>query len=123
MAGGGEADSLERLYRVIESRRAADPAASYTARLLAAGRGQLARKLGEEAIELVVAATADDRRAITAESADLLYHLLVLWADAGIEPAEVWAELARREGTSGIEEKRRRGGGTAAGTEGTDDGL
>ncbi len=100
---------LERLFAVIEARRGGDPDASYTAQLLAGGRGGIARKLGEEAVETIIAAAGGNRAATVHESADLLYHLLVLWADAGIAPAEVWEELARREGTSGIEEKNSRG--------------
>ena len=102
------ADILERLYRVIESRKGADAATSYTAKLFADGRAKIARKLGEEAVEAVTAALAGGKPELVAESADLLYHLLVLWADAGIAPAEIWAELERREGTSGIAEKAAR---------------
>jgi phosphoribosyl-ATP pyrophosphohydrolase len=101
---------LERLFAVIDSRRGADPQSSYTARLFAEGRGKIARKTGEEAVEVIVAALIDGRERLAAESADLLYHLLVLWADAGLEPAKVWAELAGREGVSGIAEKAARGG-------------
>ena len=99
---------LERLFAVIDSRRGADPESSYTARLFAEGRGKIARKIGEEAVEVIVAAMGDGREQLAAESADLLYHLLVLWADAGLDPAEVWAELAVREGVSGIAEKAAR---------------
>ena len=99
---------LERLFAIIEARRGGDADASYTARLFADGRGKIAQKLGEEAVETVIAAAAGDRGATVYESADLLYHLLVLWAEAGIAPAEVWTELARREGTSGIDEKNSR---------------
>ena len=99
---------LERLCRVIESRRGGDPEASYTARLLAGGVDKAAQKLGEEAVETVIAALARDRAALAAESADLLYHLLVLWAARGLDPAEVWAALAAREGVSGLDEKASR---------------
>ena len=101
-------DVLERLYEVIAGRRDGDRESSYTARLFADGRGTIARKTGEEAIETIVAALGNDRTAVSKESADLLYHLLVLWADTGVEPAEVWTELARREGTSGLVEKAAR---------------
>ncbi|MHA1107986.1 MAG: phosphoribosyl-ATP diphosphatase [Alphaproteobacteria bacterium] len=104
-----EIDVLERLFAVIEERKGGDADSSYTAQLLAGGRAGIAQKLGEEAVEAVIAAVAGDRDATICESADLLYHLLVLWADSGIAPAEVWQELARREGTSGIEEKNSRG--------------
>ena len=99
---------LDRLFAVVDSRRGADPSTSYTAKLLSDGRSRIARKFGEEAIEAVIAATEGDKAALTAESADVLYHLLVTWADAGITPDDVWAELARREGVSGIDEKNSR---------------
>ena len=108
MAGGSDSAVIERLFRLIESRRGADPGSSYTARLFAKGRGKIAEKLGEEAIETVVAALSQGPEEVAAESADLLYHLLVLWAETGVEPADVWAELARREGTSGLAEKKAR---------------
>ncbi len=100
---------IERLFAVIESRRAADPATSHTADLFAKGRDVIARKVGEEAMEVVIEGARGNRRKLVSESADLMYHLLVLWADAGIEPNDVWEELARRVGTSGIEEKQSRG--------------
>ncbi len=108
-ATGSDIEVLERLFAVIESRRGADESESYTAGLFAKGREAIARKLGEEAVETVIAGAGGDRGATVHESADLIYHLLVLWAEAGIAPAEIWAELARREGTSGIAEKNSRG--------------
>ena len=100
--------TLDRLWQVIQSRRGGDPQSSYTARLFSRGRAKIAQKLGEEAVETCLAAVAQDKTALTNESADLLYHLLVLWADTGISPADVAAELTRREGTSGVDEKRAR---------------
>ena len=100
--------ALERLWRVIESRRGADPETSYTAKLFSRGREKIAQKLGEEAVEAVIEGVKGDRKALIGESADLLYHLLVLWAEAGIAPADVAAELVRREAQSGIAEKRGR---------------
>jgi phosphoribosyl-ATP pyrophosphohydrolase len=100
--------ALDRLWQVIQSRRGADPQTSYTARLFARGRAKIAQKLGEEAVEAVIEGVADNPTALIGESADLLYHLLVLWADVGLSPADVAAELARREGTSGIAEKQGR---------------
>jgi len=100
--------TLDRLWRVILSRRGADPETSYTARLFTRGRAKIAQKLGEEAVEAVIEGVADNPSALVGESADLLYHLLVLWAAAGISPADVAAELARCDGMSGIEEKRSR---------------
>jgi phosphoribosyl-ATP pyrophosphohydrolase len=96
------------LWRVIQSRRGADPQTSYTARLFSRGRAKIAQKLGEEAVEAVIEGVGDNSAALVGESADLLYHLLVLWAASGISPTDVAAELARREGTSGLAEKRAR---------------
>ncbi len=104
-----DATILDRLYAVIESRRGADPAESWTARLLAGGTEAAARKLGEESVETIVAALAEDDAALAEESADLLYHLLVLWASRGVAPAAVWRALEARAGTSGIAEKAARG--------------
>jgi phosphoribosyl-ATP pyrophosphohydrolase len=100
--------TLDRLWQVIQSRRNADPQSSYTARLFSRGRVKIAQKLGEEAVEAVIEGVREDPAALVGESADLLYHLLVLWAAAGVSPVDVAAELTRREGTSGIAEKRAR---------------
>jgi phosphoribosyl-ATP pyrophosphohydrolase len=100
-----------RLSEVIGSRKAADPAVSYTAKLLAGGPAVAAQKFGEEAIEAVIAALDGDKSALAAESADVLYHLIVLWAAVGLAPEQVWAELQRREGRSGLAEKAARGRG------------
>ncbi len=99
---------LQRLYDVIEARKGDDPEASYTARLFADGLPKIAQKLGEEAVETVIAGASGDADGTVRESADLLYHLLVLWAQLGIAPDDVWAELNRREGTSGLTEKAAR---------------
>ncbi len=109
MAENTDADVIERLFALIESRRGGDPTASYTAKLFAKGRPKIAEKVGEEAIETIIAALGEGPERVVSESADLLYHLLVLWADTGVRPADVWAELERREGTSGIAEKESRG--------------
>ncbi|HEX8388770.1 MAG TPA: phosphoribosyl-ATP diphosphatase [Sphingomonas sp.] len=101
-------DPLDRLEAAVRSRRGADPASSYTAALFARGRGRIAQKLGEEAVETVIAAMGDDPAAIVPEAADLLYHLLVLLTDAGLSLADVRAELERREGVSGLAEKAAR---------------
>jgi len=100
--------ALDRLWQVIQSRRGSDPQTSYTARLFSRGRAKIAQKLGEEAIEAVIEGVGNNPAALVGESADLLYHLLVLWAAVGISTADVAAELTRREGTSGIAEKRAR---------------
>ncbi len=108
MAETPTAEILDRLYRTIASRRGADPESSYTAKLFARGTGKIAQKVGEEAVEAVIEAVRGDKPKLIGESADLLYHLMVLWADAGIEPAEVYALLAAREGVSGVAEKASR---------------
>ena len=99
---------LEELYQVILSRRGADPAQSNTARLFAKGKKKIAQKLGEEAVETLIEGVKGDRDGVIAESADLLYHLLVLWAALDVKPDEVWAALREREGISGIAEKAAR---------------
>ncbi len=99
---------LDRLFAVIESRRGADPNLSNTARLFAKGTHKIAQKVGEEAVEVVIEAVRGRREKLVGESADLMYHLLVLWADAGIKPSDVWAEIAGREGMSGIIEMAAR---------------
>lgn len=101
-------DTLTRLFATVEARRGGDPAASHTARLLAKGPGKCAEKFGEEAVEAIVAAAAGDREGLTREAADTLYHLQVMLAAAGVDWAAVLAELERREGRSGIEEKASR---------------
>ena len=99
---------LDRLYDVIDSRKGADPDTSYTARLFSRGRQQIAKKLGEEAVETLIEGIRGDKPKLVAESADMLYHLLTLWASVGVKPAAIWAELDRREGLSGIAEKAAR---------------
>jgi len=100
--------AIDTLFAVIESRKGADPDTSYTAKLFAKGRKKIAQKVGEEAVETALAAVSETPAAVAAESADLLYHLLVLWAETGVSPDDVWAELNRRSGVSGIEEKNSR---------------
>jgi phosphoribosyl-ATP pyrophosphohydrolase len=100
-------DQLDALEALIRSRKDGDPDASYVARLFAKGRATIAQKVGEEAVETVIAACSAER-AIVPEAADLLFHLMVLLADAGLSLDDVRAELARREGLSGLEEKRQR---------------
>ncbi|WP_135081412.1 phosphoribosyl-ATP diphosphatase [Terasakiella sp. SH-1] len=103
-----DATVLDKLFETIASRKGADPSESYTAKLFSKGRGKIAQKVGEEGVECVIAALSEGNDKLTAESADLFYHLLVLWAEAGVKPEEVWVELARREGISGIDEKNSR---------------
>ncbi len=105
---GSGASVLDRLFAVVESRRDADPAFSHSARLLSRGPAKVAQKFGEEAVECLIEAVAGNHDALIAESADVLYHLLVLWVSSGVNPDDVWAELTRREGVSGIAEKAAR---------------
>jgi phosphoribosyl-ATP pyrophosphohydrolase len=98
-------DSVNRLYDAVVAVRSADPGKSRTARLLRAGRGKVAKKLAEEAVEVVIDAMNGQPEAVVRESADLLYNLVVLWVSAGIHPDEVWAEMTRRERMFGIAEK------------------
>jgi phosphoribosyl-ATP pyrophosphohydrolase len=102
-------DSLDRLYAAVVAAQQADPARSRTARLLQAGRAKTAKKLAEEAVEVVIDAMQGSRDAVVRESADLLYNLVVLWVSAGVRPEEVWTEMARRERLFGIAEKLPKG--------------
>jgi phosphoribosyl-ATP pyrophosphohydrolase len=99
---------LDRLWSVVMSRRTANPAVSHSARLLSRGAAKVAQKFGEEAVECLIEAVAGNRDGVIAESADVLYHLIVLWVASDIRPEEVWEELKRREGISGIAEKAAR---------------
>ncbi len=101
-------NTLERLAETIAARKGADPETSWTAKLLAMGPNKAAEKFGEEAVEAVIEAVKGDRARLTAEAADVLYHLLVMLAARDVTLADVLAELGRREGTSGIEEKAGR---------------
>ncbi|MGO1119567.1 phosphoribosyl-ATP diphosphatase [Rhodovibrionaceae bacterium A322] len=104
----GDLAVLDRLYRVILTRRGADPTSSHTAKLFFKGTDKIAQKVGEEAVETVIEAIKGDKEGLVSESADLLYHLLVLWADQGVQPAEIWTKLSEREGISGVAEKAAR---------------
>jgi phosphoribosyl-ATP pyrophosphohydrolase len=98
-------DSLTRLYEAVLVAKTADPSSSRTARLLRSGRPKMGKKLAEEAIEVVIDAMNGSRDAVVRESADLLYHLIVLWVSSGIRPEDVWNEMKRRERLLGIAEK------------------
>lgn len=104
-------DTLERLAATIKARRAESTGNSYTRQLLDAGPVKCAKKFGEEAVEAVIAASAQDEAALKAEAADVLYHLLVLLESRNVALADVLAILRQREGTSGIAEKASRGPG------------
>ncbi|MEM8802158.1 MAG: phosphoribosyl-ATP diphosphatase [Pseudomonadota bacterium] len=101
-------DTLTRLWATIEARKSAEPDTSWTAKLLSMGPEKAAEKFGEEAIEAIIEATKGDAAALTAEAADVLYHLLVMLAASDVTLNDVLAELERREGTSGVEEKASR---------------
>ena len=98
-------DSVARLYDAVIAAQSADPAKSRTAKLMRAGRAKMAKKLAEEAVEVVIDAMHGQPEAVVRESADLLYNLVVLWAHAGVRPEDVWAEMRRRELMFGIAEK------------------
>ena len=98
-------DSVERLFEQVIEAKTADPAVSRTAKLLRSGRAKMAKKLAEEAIEVVIDTMNGERDAVVRESADLIYNLVVLWAEAGVNPQEVWSEMARRERLFGLAEK------------------
>jgi phosphoribosyl-ATP pyrophosphohydrolase len=98
-------DSVARLYDAVIAAKSADPAKSRTAKLMRAGRAKMAKKLAEEAVEVVIDAMHGQPEAVVRESADLLYNLVVLWAHAGVRPEDVWAEMRRRELMFGIAEK------------------
>ncbi len=100
--------ALDRLFKTIAARKGGDVEKSYTAQLLKEGAAKCAKKFGEEAVEVVLAAVAKDKKSLTAELADVLYHLLVVWAACGVTPKDVYAVLAAREGRSGLEEKASR---------------
>lgn len=100
---------LDTIFATIKERKKnGDAESSYTAKLFAKGTGKIAQKLGEEAVETVIEAVSGNKKNTVSESADLLFHLLVLWADMGIDPKRVMEELQSRKGISGIEEKKSR---------------
>lgn len=103
-----EPHAIDRLYATIVARKSANPKSSYTAQLLKRGTAQCAKKLGEEGVEAALAAVGGTKKELIGESADVLYHLLVVWAARGIKPKAVYDALAAREGRSGIAEKRSR---------------
>jgi phosphoribosyl-ATP pyrophosphohydrolase len=99
------ADSVSKLYQAVQASRQDDPSTSRTARLLRSSRSKMAKKLAEEAVEVVIDAMVGDRDAVVKESADLIYNLVVLWVSSGIKPEDVWREMDRRERLMGIAEK------------------
>lgn len=101
---------VDRLYSQVQARIGADPSKSYTAKLLHEGTPKCAKKVGEEAVEVAIACLGTEYKAKIEESADLLYHLCVLWAASGVNPADVYAELHARENRSGLDSKAARKG-------------
>ena len=98
---------IEDLFKIIQSRKRSDDEQSYTSQLFRSGTPEIAKKVGEEAVETVIAALTSPNQ-LASESADLIYHLLVLWSASNIKPSDVWEELERRRGRSGIQEKASR---------------
>ena len=105
-------DIIEELYGVIEKRKGGDPETSYVARTFARGQEHVAKKVGEEGVEVALAGALSDKKGVVSESADLLFHLLVLWSAAGVKPADVFGELSKRRGVSGLtrEANKRKSG-------------
>ena len=112
MKGSQDGSIVEELYGVIETRKGGDPETSYVARTFARGREHVAKKVGEEGVEVALAGALGDKKGLVSESADLLFHLLVLWSAAGVKPADVFSELSKRRGTSGLarEASKRKAG-------------
>lgn len=102
------AEVLDELYAVILSRKGDDPSKSHTANLFSKGVSKIAQKVGEEAVEAVIEGVSGSKQELAAESADLLYHLMVLWAERGLKPEDIWVLLEGRKGVSGIAEKASR---------------
>lgn len=102
------ADYLNHLFSIVESRKGGDPSTSYIAKRFAQGKLKIAQKVGEEGVELALAAAAEGKQEIINESADLLFHMLILWSATGVTPGDVLNECQRREGVSGLDEKAGR---------------
>ena len=99
---------IDELFGVIEKRKGGDPETSYVARTFSRGREHVAKKVGEEGVEVALAGALGDKKAVVSESADLLFHLLILWSDTGVAPAEVLDELSKRRGVSGLAREARK---------------
>ena len=112
MKGAQAGSVIEELYGVIEKRKGGDPETSYVARTVARGKEHVAKKVGEEGVEVALAGAIGDKKGLVSESADLLFHLLVLWSAAGVKPTEVFDELSKRRGASGLarEANKRKAG-------------
>ena len=101
-------DTLQNLFDVIKGRRKADPKESYVAAQFAGGKERVGQKVGEEAVETVIAGVTGDKEGLICESADLLFHLMIFWEVNGVNPADVCRELQRREGVSGLDSRKAR---------------
>lgn len=108
MASAPNPGYLDHLFAIVESRKKASPDESYIARIFAKGRRKIAQKVGEEGVETALAAVGETRADVISESADLLFHMLILWAECDIRPQDVLNEMQRREGISGLDEKKQR---------------
>ena len=108
MKGAQAGSIVEELYGVIEKRKGGDPESSYVARTFSRGREHVAKKVGEEGVEVALAGAIGDKKGIVSESADLLFHLLILWSDTGVAPSEVFDELSKRRGVSGLAREARK---------------
>ncbi len=113
MAKAKDGGIITELFDVIEQRKGGDPETSYVARTLARGVDHIAKKVGEEGVEVALAGALRDKKEVVAESADLLVHLLMLWSVTGVAPADVFGELSKRRGVSGLtrEARKRAAGG------------
>ena len=109
MSGAQGGDIIDELFGVIEQRKGGDPEKSYVARTLSRGREHVAKKVGEEGVEVALAGALGDKKSVVSESADLLFHLLILWSATGVAPAEVLDELSKRRGISGLARDATRG--------------
>ena len=109
MKGAQAGSVIEELYGVIEQRKGGDPETSYVARTLARGQEHAAKKVGEEGVEVALAGALGDKKGLVSESADLLFHLLILWSAAGVKPADVFDELSKRRGVSGLAREASKG--------------
>ena len=111
MKGAQAGGIIDELYGVIEKRKGSDPETSYVARTVSRGREHVAKKVGEEGVEVALAGALGDKRGVVSESADLLFHLMILWSETGVAPTEVLKELSKRRGVSGLARDEARGKG------------
>ena len=108
MKGAQAGDIIDELYGVIEERKGGDPDTSYVARTFSRGREHVAKKVGEEGVEVALAGALGDKKGVVSESADLLFHLMILWSETGVAPTAVFEELSKRRGVSGLAREARK---------------